>query len=134
MSEWEKQFTEYTYERLRLQCQARVPWEVIQDSRVLLRPTLDAMAVTLVADLLTRTIVDVHQRWPATWWDAVKERWAPAIWLERHPVRYNRFDYTLADALAHRVALPGPGPDHVTVVKMNRTAAERVALALDGDL
>jgi hypothetical protein len=28
-------------------------------------------------------------RWPATWWDAVKQRFAPAWFLKRYPVQEN---------------------------------------------
>ena len=32
--------------------------------------------------------VDIDERWPADWIEAVKERWAPAWFLRRWPVRY----------------------------------------------
>jgi len=34
----------------------------------------------------------IHKRWPADWWQAVRERWFPRWWLRRHPVRYERVD------------------------------------------
>jgi hypothetical protein len=32
--------------------------------------------------------VDVDRKWPADWWQAVRERWAPKWWLKRHPVKH----------------------------------------------
>lgn len=32
--------------------------------------------------------VDVEEKWPADWWQAFRERWAPRWWLRRWPVRY----------------------------------------------
>lgn len=36
----------------------------------------------------THERIDVEKRWPADWWQAVRERWFPAWWLLRWPVRY----------------------------------------------
>ena len=36
-----------------------------------------------------REKIKVDVRWPADWWQAVRERWAPKWWLKRHPVRYH---------------------------------------------
>jgi hypothetical protein len=36
--------------------------------------------------------IEVHHRWPKTWWDAFKERWFPG-WANRYwPIEYNRID------------------------------------------
>jgi hypothetical protein len=32
--------------------------------------------------------IRLHRQWPADWWQAFRERWAPRWWLARHPVRY----------------------------------------------
>jgi hypothetical protein len=37
-------------------------------------------------------VIDIHEQFPLTWWDAVKERWFPAWALRRWPVRYRRID------------------------------------------
>lgn len=34
-------------------------------------------------------------RYPADWWEAVKERWAPRWFLRRWPVRYRHFDVSV---------------------------------------
>ncbi len=31
---------------------------------------------------------ELEERWPADWWQAFRERWFPAWWLRRWPVRY----------------------------------------------
>ena len=36
--------------------------------------------------------VSIHRKWPKTWWDAVKERFAPNWFLRRWPVDYHRID------------------------------------------
>ena len=89
--------------------QAILSNRVIQSAKIDMRQTVEKqMVYNMRASLYGRMIVDKHVQWPATWWDAVKERWAPAFWLERHPVRYDRFDYTLIDALAERIPLGKP--------------------------
>lgn len=36
--------------------------------------------------------IEVHERWPATWWEHFKERFFPAWALERWPVRYREIN------------------------------------------
>lgn len=36
--------------------------------------------------------ISVHRKWPANWWEAVKERWAPRWCKRRWPVQYERVD------------------------------------------
>lgn len=36
--------------------------------------------------------IEVHEQWPADWWQAFKARWFPLRWLARWPVRYERVD------------------------------------------
>lgn len=44
-------------------------------------------------------------RYPDGWWQAVRERFSPRWWLERHPVRYvTRTAYEMLPA----IALPDP--------------------------
>ena len=44
-----------------------------------------------MAGLLKERIV-IHERWPADWWQAFRERWFPAWWLSRWPVQYRNLD------------------------------------------
>jgi hypothetical protein len=34
--------------------------------------------------------VDIEEKWPQDWWQAFRERWFPAWWLNRWPVKYKR--------------------------------------------
>jgi hypothetical protein len=36
-------------------------------------------------------------RFPSTWWDAVKERFAPSWFLDRYPVRFTTYKATLSE-------------------------------------
>jgi hypothetical protein len=46
--------------------------------------------------------------YPTTWWDAVKERFAPLWFLERWPVRYSEVMLELANVYPNlRLSLPG---------------------------
>lgn len=36
--------------------------------------------------------IQVHARWPETWWDAFKERWFPQWLLRRFPVSWSEID------------------------------------------
>lgn len=96
-----------TLEKFYLSAQAAVSDRMIQESVVQAEQVRDRLVYQVRSSLLGRMIVDKHVRWPANWREALKERWAPAFWLEKHPVRYERFDYTLIDALAERIAVPG---------------------------
>lgn len=50
----------------------------------------DALVCFLQATLAGKRISDdvVEAKYPDGWWQAVRERWAPAWWLRRWPVRY----------------------------------------------
>lgn len=60
--------------------------------------TADVMARGLVAHLRTfihgmgGETISVHERWPADWLQAFKERWFPVWALKRWPVAYRRID------------------------------------------
>lgn len=49
-------------------------------------------------------------RYPKDWWQAVKERFAPKIFLQRYPVEYNTID---AYALYPQLEIP---PEHYSPV------------------
>lgn len=45
---------------------------------------------------------------PADWWQAVRERWCPAWWLARHPVRYRVETIDVRDVFPDlKIAAPG---------------------------
>lgn len=49
----------------------------------------DAMVVSLFTYMagIGKERVEVHEEWPANWWEALKERWFPAWALRRWPVQ-----------------------------------------------
>lgn len=56
---------------------------------------LDDGLIGCVADFIHRApgakeerVIEESVKYPATWWEHVKERWAPAAALRRWPVRY----------------------------------------------
>jgi len=60
-------------------------------------PWSDGIVIWLTAQIAAwRGKQEVHICYPATWWDAVKNRWAPAWWLRRWPVVWHREDYHAA--------------------------------------
>lgn len=46
------------------------------------------MICTLTYDVYGEKREPRRVQWPATWWDAFKQRWFPKWWLRRWPVRY----------------------------------------------
>lgn len=47
--------------------------------------------------LMGRVVEDQHVSWPATWWDAVKDRWLPR-WLKgRFPPVFKTYDFKVAE-------------------------------------
>lgn len=64
------------------------------------------MRYTLYGYAGRRMLERVEVRWPSDWWEAVKERWAPAWVLSRWPVRYERRRLEAAEWL-HRQWLEG---------------------------
>jgi hypothetical protein len=56
---------------------------------------VNRMAVRLEKYVMSERLADEAVRWPATWWDAFKERWAPRWWLRRWPAKYDHADFTV---------------------------------------
>jgi len=55
-------------------------------------------------EVLGKKLADVA--WPATWWDAFKERWYPAWAKKKWPVRYNRIHVDELVGISPRVEEP----------------------------
>lgn len=53
----------------------------------------------IIQEIWGKQLSEVHERWPADWWQAVKEHFAPRLgrlgawFLQRYPVRYRRLDF-----------------------------------------
>jgi hypothetical protein len=59
--------------------------------RDIARTRLLAQLQTYAVGMVSERII-IHKQWPADWWQAVRERWLPAWWLRRWPVRYEFLD------------------------------------------
>ena len=61
----------------------------------------DLMLESAVAQLrvfvLGKEMEPLHYQWPATWWEALKERWFPRWAKERWPVEYEHRDVTFRE-------------------------------------
>ena len=51
----------------------------------------------------------LQRRWPADWWQALRERWFPKWWLRRYPVRYEEIDVQLFERVCPHVNVPDHG-------------------------
>ena len=79
---------------------------------------IDHLANSLVVQLyasmpaILDEVIDIHRSWPATWWDAVKERWYPKWALRRWPVKYQRIDVhrPVYKAVCTHLPMEGNGP------------------------
>jgi len=60
---------------------------------VLYDATGDAIiSVTSFVHAMPFRKIDVYKRWPATWWDAIKDRWFPGWAKHRWPVKWEIVD------------------------------------------
>ncbi len=50
---------------------------------------VEGMIVGIRAHVLAKEIGHERYRWPADWWQALKDRWAPRWFLKRWPVEYH---------------------------------------------
>lgn len=66
---------------------------------------LNNLAINISQSMLSQKLDEISVSYPADWWQAVKERFAPKWFLSRRPVKYER---TVIDvrAVYPRMALP----------------------------
>lgn len=76
----------------------------------------DAVVFELRAKAASRFIERVDVTTPLTWWDAVKQRFAPRWWLRRWPARTKTRSYEVRE-YAHALALP-PGRSSIAFVSL----------------
>lgn len=77
------------------------------------------LVMTLRAGIYGKQHPDKHViRYPSTWWDALKERFAPAWFRDRHPVRFTEVTASLSELYPDlKVELPDKSPVLKFVVK-----------------
>ena len=86
-----------------------------------IEPTVEDLCVRIIADLsmhllglpddpaVAECTATASVQIPADWWQAVRERWAPAWWLRRHPVITREVSATRsarAEAKRYRAVCP----------------------------
>jgi hypothetical protein len=71
------------FSRSRVECYAELEFDT------------DCMVARLEQYVLSERLADECVVWPATWWDAFKERWFPWWWLRRWPAKHAHADFTV---------------------------------------
>jgi len=76
----------------------------------------DEVMIRLTYEVPALHVSDHEFRAPDGWWQALRERWAPCWWLDRHPVQYRieRVEAKVVLAKA-RARLPGWAPGDMFV-------------------
>ena len=85
-------YRQYVAEAIKMAVDERVSFanikyarfDLLEDSANKLVARLSAFVYGLEVDRIV-----VNKQWPATWWDAVKERWFPNWAKQRWPVRWD---------------------------------------------
>ena len=91
-----KNIVEVVLQRIPIQCAAEIPVELLEGNYELTMQRLigkrDMMLMNMSSYILgmPKERIEVDKKWPATWWDAFKERWFPQWMLRRWPVEYER--------------------------------------------
>jgi hypothetical protein len=81
-------YEEVSLEKLRLACRMHLGAGVEVKASSYLDYRLQAMVVELDAAIWARKIGSHTERWPATWWDAVKERFVPQRFRQYVTINY----------------------------------------------
>ena len=82
----------YELENMKLSMESHIDMTQLRGLNMNVDTFLDEMAGRIVfkinARLASQKLEEVVARWPATWWQAFKERWYP-LWLQKwFPVRW----------------------------------------------
>lgn len=80
-----------------------------------MQDAVDNMQLELSMRIATQHLDMIEEKYPADWWQAVKERFAPRWFLVRYPVNYKHFRLE-AKALYPKLAIP----EHAPVVEFAR--------------
>jgi hypothetical protein len=89
----------YVAEKIPLAVYKSIHTRMLRDARIeVCRAAASDVCDSLIAYLETYMVgivvekISIHEKYPADWWQAVRERWFPRWWLARHPVRYRHID------------------------------------------
>lgn len=85
-------------ERIRVYVDGRLSERSVLRGKVEADAARDAATCSMILALESymlaehRDTVEVHECWPATWWDAFKDRWFPRWLRSRFPVEWRSVD------------------------------------------
>jgi hypothetical protein len=48
---------------------------------------MDAFVLQMSTKIWAQEVATYRYEWPHDWWQAVRQRWLPAWWLAKHPVK-----------------------------------------------
>jgi hypothetical protein len=88
----------YIAERIHVMARSHLARSAIMLSRTNVESLIDIATDEMIMSLdsyvhgMTSERIVVHRKWPKDWWQAVKERFAPAWFTRRWPVVYDRLD------------------------------------------
>ncbi len=71
-----------------------------QDFRALIPQAFDRMVLQINTMVAGERVQEI--RYPADWWQALRERWFPGFWLKRFPVRYHEWHVDLLYPMIQR--------------------------------
>jgi hypothetical protein len=84
-------------ERISFYSQCEICRELIADKRLnihIFDGYIDRIILRLEAEILGKTTKEISVSYPADWWEAVKERFAP-LWIKRkYPIKYKTIKLT----------------------------------------
>lgn len=92
----------------------------------------DEIEVRFRQQILATEPEHVHAEWPATWWDAVKQRFAPRWFLRRWPARIETLDVTRC-GLYPEIPWQGRGERRLVLTAIPYMSEHRSGYSRGGD-
>ena len=84
-------------ERISFYSQHEISKALLEDKRLniyVLDGYIDSMIIRLEAEILGKTTKEISASYPANWWEAAKERFAP-LWIKRkYPIKHKTIKLT----------------------------------------
>lgn len=117
-----QRFEEITLEAVRLGVSKQVGLDCLHSWNLSVERTAKSLGQRLTVELatfvLSKPLEKVEARYPATWWDAVKERFGPQWFLKRWPARYTTI---VLRAEAYFPQLSAIVPGQTGILKLHRS-------------
>ncbi len=116
------EITEATLEKITLAVQIPISMGLAKDFaiepqvHIFMDELLNGLVIQVRQGILSQQIENIVVMYPADWWQAVKERFAPEWFLERWPVEYNK---TVVDVRAVYPKMALPDEAHFPLIRMS---------------